>query len=321
MKHARITMLATILLLLIAACSSPAPQVRPDKAVINGVSSLDREAGRANFSVSAFKGDTLLTEGALSDVSATVTEATTKGNVARATTFTPTAATCQNGTITSAGDISAILTLDGSTSMTWNDRSKLRNTAAKEFVSRMAGNDQAAVAWFSSTDLQMVQTITSDATLLNTGIDNATKNSGSTNLWGASIDSINYLTSLSNASNKVAVVFTDGADTRNQSTPAEIIAQAKAQNVRMFMIGLGSVGSINVDDMTNIASSTNGFYRNANNAQGLTELFNLAFNAAKAAGCVSVTFAPVPPAGTTITGTLSFKVNGAPFTGDYEVIF
>lgn len=321
MKHFRITLLATIMLLLVAACSSPKPQIRPDKAVVNGVRSLDRAAGKAEFSVSAFKDDTLLTEGTIGNVSATVDKVTTRDATARAIVVTPTANTCQNGTITSAGDISAILTLDGSGSMRRNDANKLRNKAAKELVSRMRGNDRAAVGWFSSDELQMVQTITSDAALLNTAIDNATKNHGRTNLWGASIDSINYLKSLSNAGNKVAVVFTDGGDTARRSTPAEIIKQAKAQNIRMFMIGLGNESSINVRDMANIASATNGFYGNAANAQGLTELFNRTFNAAKAAGCVSVTFAPVPSQGTKITGTLSFEVNGIAFTGNYEVIF
>lgn len=332
MQYIRVSIFMGLILLLLAACVTPekksVPDSVPDKATVNGLIKVDNTKGRADFSVSAFKGEQLLEEGTISDVSATVESVSSRATAASlqttAATYNATAAVCQNGNITSAGDMSALILMDASGSMRWNDRDKLRNKAAKEFVSRMTGNDRAVVAWFSSSEgYTLEQELTADKTLLEAGIDRATLYRGTTNLWGSSYDGVNYIHSkVQGDKNKFVLVLTDGEDTKGFKKPADIITLAQNTKVRMFMIGLeASVGSVDTDNMMKIAGDTNGFYRSVRDAQGLSELFNSAFNAAKSAGCVSVTFSPVPPKGTTLKGKLSFKVNDTSFEVDYEVVF
>lgn len=329
MQYIRISVFISLIILLLAACVSPEnKEVVPDKATVNGVIKVDNDNGRADLSVSAFKDEQLLEEGTISDVSATVESVSSQATAASlqttAATYNATAAVCQNGNITSAGDMSALILMDASGSMRWNDSRKLRNTAAKEFVSRMTGNDRAAVAWFSTSDsYTLVQGLTADKTLLEAGVDSATLSTGTTNLWGSSFDGVNYIHSqVPTDKNKFVLVLTDGEDTKDLKKPADIITLAQNTKVRMFMIGLeASAGSVDANNMIKIAGDTNGFYRSVRDAQGLSELFNSAFNAAKSAGCVSVTFSPLPPKGTTLRGKLSFKVNDTSFVGDYEVVF
>jgi len=295
----------------LAACGgATAPQ--PASATLNGVSKLDREAGKAELSVSALNetGD-LLEQGSLSAVSATVNEADI--NVS--------AGVCGTGQIESRGDLRAVLSLDGSGSMSVNDPEKNRASASKQFVARMSSSDLAAVSSFSGgSEIPMWQTLTADKALLDEAIDKATSARGGTNLWGAAVASINYLAEES-GTNKVAVILTDGRDTSSRSNPEEVIALANEKGISVFMIGLGDERRINVTAMTDVASATNGFYRNVADSSGLDSLFDTALNASKAAGCIDITFDPVPVSGQTVTGELEFSINGKAFASEYSVNF
>lgn len=298
--------LFTALTMMVVLTACPKQAVVPDKAVVNGVLKVDKAKGSVDLSISAFTGENLLESGSIGQVSATVTNPKYQAK----------GSTCSNNNISSRGSLTAVLTLDGSGSMSGSDPNRKRNEAAKALVQRMSSQDKAAVSWFSS-GFTPVQGLTSDKSLLNSAIDKATKASGGTRLWLAGVKSIEQIQSVS-GNNKVIVLFTDGRDSSNR---APLITAAKAANVRVFMIGLGNSSAINVAAMQDVANQTGGFYKNVDDAQNLIDLFDSAFNAAKAAGCVNVLFNPVPTTGTTLTGEVSFSVNNAPFKGSYEVTF
>lgn len=294
----------------------PPVQSAPNKAIINGLNKVDRASGVVELSVSALKNDALVDKGVISDVSATVDSITSASSK-----LSVTPESC--GDISRKNSITAIMTLDGSGSMRWNDNKKLRNTAAKKFVSRMSESDRSAIAWFSRV-FKMEQVITSDKALMNKGINRATKNVGVTDLWGASIKSIQYLASLGDADNKIAIVLADGEDTEKTSTPQKVIDEANKSKIRMFMIFLGSgLGEKDKDkfNMINVASNTGGLYARVETASNLNNLFDKSFNAAKSEGCLRLTFSPVPAKNTKISGTISFKVNQVSFSEKYEVSF
>ena len=306
MKH--IWMLGLIFVVACGGTSLP----QPAEATLNGITKLDRDNGVAELSVSALDdAGELLEGGELDNVSAEVNE---EG-------FSVIGGVCGTGEIESKGPLTTILTLDGSGSMDDNDPTEQRTVAAQNFVMRMSQADEAAVASFSDRiQISLHQSLTSDKSLLEAAVNNATRSFGGTNLWGAALESIEYLAS-EPGTNKVAIVLTDGDDTESRASPADVVSRANATNIRVFMIGLGNENTINVADMTDVASNTNGFYHNVSDDTGLDSLFNAALNASKASGCIDLTFQPVPTSGQSLTGELSFDINNKAFSSAYQVTF
>lgn len=317
--------IGVVLAVLLAACPQTPAAGTPAKATFNGVSNINTVAGTADLSVSALdSGDNVLTSGTITDPSVTITSVTANG-VTSQQSFSATAKVC--GQITAKlGDIRAVLTLDATGSMGSSDPMKLRADAAKQFVSRMDSSDQAAVASFDTSTpassgflaIKLWQSFTGDKAALNTAVDSATKALGATNLWDALKDSVD-LTSTASAGNKLVVGLTDGFDNSSSKTPADVISAAQASKVTVFTVGLGS--SVNSTDLIKIASQTGGAFAQVTDAAGLTGLFDSIFNASVASGCIQVQFSPAPPSGTTITGTLTFKVNGVILTVTFTITF
>lgn len=308
---------------LLSACTTSTSGAA--KATFNGVTALDAASGTANLSVSALDSQgNVVSTGTLSDVSATVTSVADSGGPI-ATSYSASAMIC--GQITgSSGDITGILTLDATGSMSSSDPAMLRADAAKGFVARMASTDRAAVASFDSSTtptsgylaIYLHQTLTSDKTLLDTAIDAATYNGGTTNLWDAGVDSANYLAAVT-GSNKMALLLTDGADNASSSTPANVVSAAQSAGVKVYTVGLGSY--VDAQDLIDIASQTGGTYTQVQDATDLSALFDSIFNATQAAGCIQVQFSPVPASGHIIKGRLTFKLDGQLLTADYVVYF
>jgi Ca-activated chloride channel homolog len=299
----------------------------PSKATVNGYTFSNKAAGQVNLSVSALdSNDRVLSSGTISDPNAASLTEAPAGTTA-------TAKVCGQITGSTSGNLRVAVSLDSTGSMDGNDppttendlTTTKRNQAAKTFVSRMAATDQAAVASFdTSTEatspysaIKVTQVFTSNKTLLNTGVDAATDARGGTPLWMAAFDSVDLASAATG--NKVALVLTDGGDTEGGKTPEEVINNAKAKGVRVFMIGLGS--SLDDSEMQQVAAGTNGLYSSAEDAAQLTGLFNGVFNATQGAGCIETTFAPVPKLGQKVAGTLSFKVNGVPLSAPFNVQF
>ncbi len=309
--------------LVLSACSTSGSSAKT--ATFNGVTALDAVAGTADLSVSVVDGQgAVITTGTLSAPSATVTSVEdASGPIS--TSYSATALVC--GQITgSTGDITGVLTLDSTGSMYSSDPNDLRADAAKGFVARMASTDQAAIASFDTSTtptagymaIDLHQTLTSDKTLLNTAIDDATYASGNTNLWDAGVDTATYLAGVT-GSNKIAVVLTDGQDNSSSSTPANVISTAQTAGVKFFMVGLGSY--VDEQSLIDIATQTSGTYAQVQDASDLAGLFDGIFNATKAAGCIHVQFSPVPASGHILKGRLTFELDGEPVTADYIVVF
>jgi len=226
----------------------------------------------------------------------------------------------------SSGDITGILTLDATGSMYSSDPTQLRADAAKGFVARMASTDRVAVASFDTSStptagylaIDLHQGLTSNKALLNTAIDAATFDGGTTNLWDAGVDSANYLAAVT-GSNKMAVLLTDGADNSSSKAPSDVITAANAAGVKVYTVGLGSY--VDAQDLIDIASQTSGTYTQVQDATDLSGLFDGIFNATQAAGCIRVQFSPVPASGHIIKGRLTFEADGQLLTADYIVVF
>jgi Ca-activated chloride channel homolog len=313
---------------LVVACSpTTAPVGVPTSATVNGYTFADKTAGKVNFNVSALdSSNKVLTSGTLS-------EPTASGVAVAATGTTVTPSIC--GQIQGqSGVLKAAIVLDSTGSMAVNDPASTagdltttkRNQAGKTFISRMGAADSAAVASFDATTpptapylaINLTQNFTSDKALLNSGVNLATRQAGTTNLWDAVFDSADLL-GAQTGGNKVALVMTDGVDNASTKVAADAISNAKAKGVHVYMVGLGS--SLNATAMQQVAAETGGLYATASQAAQLTGLFNGMFNATQAAGCIQLAFDPVPTTGQKVTGTVGFKVNGVALSAPFDVQF
>lgn len=323
---------AIALSLLLAACSSGPPP--PAEATVNGVTSIDRVNGSAQFSVSGLNANgEVVTSGTIGDVSGTVDQAG----------FEVDPGVCgeegQEGQITSLGPVIAALSFDATPSLTDNcagsacppvpndpfdeNGNTVRREGGLDFVANMKSEAQVAISYFNGADgLVTVQGFTSDKDMLEQAVIEATSPDaigGGTPLWAASENTIELLSSIQ-GENRIAVIFTDGQDTTFDN-PSAVETAAQSADVRVFYIGLGEAQ--NVDAMIDIAKATepNGLYVSAKDKSELLEAFDGVVNSSQAAGCIGTGFSPIPAPGQTMTGTLSFTIDGAPFTGDYEVTF
>ena len=318
---------ALITLLAVAGCGSN--RFAPAKVTLNGYT-IDRDSGTVSFNLSAFNyADELITGGIVENPSVTITEARdASGN--RISGVSATARVC--GNITSHDAILAVVTLDSTGSMEYNDPSGLRSDAAKAFIDRLGAGDLAAVASFDTSTtptpgfsaIHIWQDFTSDKESLKEAVDDATFNGGGTNLWDAVVDDVDLLMTRQSSAEKVALVLTDGADTSSSHSSAYAADYARTNGVKVYMIGLGDPDSLDFSEMQNVATETGGLFAAASDPEQLSEMFDGMFNATKASFCISVQFSVngAPPApGTTISGTLSFVVNKRSFDVDYTVTF
>lgn len=322
---------SVLLVLLLAACNGGGTSVTPTSAEFGGATEVRRDAANdraeADLSVSAFDANSnVLTSGTIENPSVDRSSLTISGLAAQQYMLSnATAAVC--GNITPApqgGPITAALTLDGSGSMSGTDPNELRNDAAKAFIARLSGQDRAAVGWFTSgsgtdpyTSLRVEQDFTSDQQVLNEAVDRATVAQSGTPLWDATVDTVALLNTTS-ATNKVAIILTDGADTESSNSVEDVIAAANADNVRIYTVGLTSATDQN---LSRIAAGTGGTFQTVVEPDDLVGGFSGIFGATQASGCITTVFEPLPPEGTNIEGTLSFLVNGTPLNVSFRVRF
>lgn len=326
-NHLKLGAGAVLLTLGLVSCPGGQPAtITPTKGSVNGFAiNTDKSA---NLNVSALdNSNAVLRSGKLSDTS--VTGATLLSwKVAQQAVTPVTAAASVCGDITSqSGALTSGILLDASGSMASTDPTKQRAIAAKAFVDRLQSSDVAAVTSFSSgkpitppyTKLTVHQGFTDDKAALKTAVDVAAVASGVTPLWKSTTELVDFVKK-QGGSNKVGFILTDGNADDSSLLQATIDA-AKAANIRLFMLGLGTPGSLDVADMQKAATDTGGLYAVTSNAADLNLVFNGAFNASQGAGCVKLVFTPAPVAGNKITGTLNFSANGialsTPFTVQY----
>ncbi|AWR87983.1 vWA domain-containing protein [Meiothermus taiwanensis] len=312
-----------LLLFVFVGCGEALP--KPAKVSFNGYT-VDAQEGSASFRFSALSAEgNVISSGSVSNPSVSnLTLVQGSGNLQGSATI------CGQFT-TTPGPISCVITLDSTGSMSGNDPNRQRAQAAKAFVNRLRSGDVAAVASFDTSTsptpgfsaLRIRQDFTSDKTALLSAVDQATFEGGGTNLWDATYDSARHVSS--QQGNRIVLVLTDGEDNSSSKTPAAVIQQATQSQTRVYMVGLSSdPNSLSFRDMQRIAANTGGLFAFAGNANQLETMFNSIFNDIQGSFCIKVVFqvnGSPPPAGTAISGTLRFAVNGASFQQDFTVYF
>lgn len=148
------------------------------------------------------------------------------------------------------------LVLDSSGSMSWNDPSGMRRTAAKSFVDALLPADRAGVVDFDSYG-PTLQGLTTDKTAVKAAIDRIDDWGGTNIAAGVRLGNDLLINNGDPARARMAILLTDGV---GYYDPA-LTEQAKAQGITIYTIGLG----YDVDDalLRGIAEQTGGVYHAA----------------------------------------------------------
>ena len=170
--------------------------------------------------------------------------------------------------------IDFVFVLDESGSMTSNDPSGLRKTAAKQVVDRLAeisDLDRVGVVSFNSTARTRIPltslVVSSNVDAVKAAID-AVIASGGTNIGAGASLGIDELTRDAPAGRpRVMILMTDGIGSYNDA----IAARAAAEGIVIYTVGLGS--GIDEALLRRIATGTGGRYFSAPNAEDLVAAF------------------------------------------------
>lgn len=158
------------------------------------------------------------------------------------------------------------IALDASGSMSTNDRSGHRKTAAKLLVDSLREGDQVAVISFTSTATVRLQ-LSTNREAAKTAIDQ-TGASGGTNIGvavRAALDQLDRSTEHDHV--RIIVLLTDGQGSYDHS----LTARAQNSNTKIITVGLGS--SVDHLLLASIAQSTNGTYYRVQDAEDLVDIF------------------------------------------------
>ena len=173
--------------------------------------------------------------------------------------------------ITMGERVSLVLDFDSSRSLRSNDPDRLRVDAGKNLINLLGSADQAAVLEFSGSSTRLLQDFTSDKAALEEAIDSVGQ-SGGTPFYDSILRALQIIEAES-APNPAVVVFTDGEDTTSRNSFADTLAQARAQSVPVFTIGLGS--SVDFTELQTLAAQTGGTFAEVNNPDALNKVFSI----------------------------------------------
>lgn len=180
-----------------------------------------------------------------------------------------------SSTTTSAADV--VFAIDSSGSMSWNDPTNLRLTAANNFIDKMnASSDQAgAVDWDYS--VQGTQPLTNNFAQVKTFISGIDA-SGGTNLDAGLNEAVGLLDTGGKAGSSHVIIFlTDGGGSYTPSGSAGSYADiAASKGYVIYSIGLGS--SVDTTPLTDMATATGGQYYLAADASALDPIFSDIFH-------------------------------------------
>lgn len=164
-----------------------------------------------------------------------------------------------------------VFVIDNSESMDDNDSNNIRFNLSERFIDNIqATNGQIGIVTFNK-KADTVSALTTNFDGLKQGISTI-KNSGSTNGRAGIHKAIQELKSAGQSKKKTIVFLTDGADTDSYDlTYDQLVEEAKANNITIYSIGLGSVRPKN---MENIALQTNGKYYYAEEIASLDDIYH-----------------------------------------------
>ncbi len=143
--------------------------------------------------------------------------------------------------------------------------------AGKSFIAEMLATpkiwDEAGIFSFART-FTVNQDFTNNKTLLNNSLPSQLRNY--TAFYDACIEVLNRLAA--RKFQKVMIALTDGEDNSSQNAnAASVIASAKAKNIKIYTIGIGS--SVSDATLRNIANSTGGEFFKANTGKELNDIY------------------------------------------------
>lgn len=187
-----------------------------------------------------------------------------------------------------------VLALDISSSMLATDLRPTRLESAKEVATKFVGqrtDDNIGLVVFSGESLSLMP-LTSDKTALVNAIKNVESgdlNDG-TAIGDGIASAINRLVS-GNAKSKSIILLTDGTNNAGDVAPATAAQIAKEKGIKIYTIGAGTNGSIQITDpygfstttmetkideaaLKNIAGITGGKFFRATDSRMLREVFN-----------------------------------------------
>ncbi len=151
-------------------------------------------------------------------------------------------------------------------------------SAAQNFVNMQPDDAQIGIYEFHRDDLdpQLVQSLTTDKTLLNNDIGgiwiNYVQNfPAGSRCWDALMAAIKGLSSTNADEQHVVVFCSDGYDTSSTNTVDDVISAATAAKVQIYCVGFGDI--IDTNTLQNITSSTEGRFYEATNLIALSADF------------------------------------------------
>jgi Ca-activated chloride channel family protein len=159
--------------------------------------------------------------------------------------------------------VAVSLLLDTSGSMNFEVGGITKITAAKDglrqFIGRFTDDDWVGLTTFS-TDMHVmfpVAPLSSNRQPMLQAIDGITAE-GSTRLYNSIADQVQALSGLTTDGIKALVVLTDGVDTANQLTLAQLLEEIGPLHVRVFSIAYGDPAYIDTDGLKQMAQVTGG---------------------------------------------------------------
>ena len=168
---------------------------------------------------------------------------------------------------TTGTPVSLAMTVDYNGSMSAANIADAK-TGLANFISLGGTSDRFAIVKFS-TDVAVVQDFTNNKTLLLNQVNSMPDySSGSTSLYDSIYDSVTLVNSESHR--KAVIAFTDGISNDDVHSLTETIDYAKANNVPVYTIGLGSVSTTILQQ---IASETGGVYYYAPTSSELANIY------------------------------------------------
>lgn len=187
-----------------------------------------------------------------------------------------------------------VIALDISSSMLATDLQPNRIDAAKEVASKFVSqrtNDNIGLVVFSGESLSLMPLTTDRAALINaiSSTKTGALNDG-TAIGDGIASSINRLVS-GQAKSKSIILLTDGTNNAGDVAPSTAAQIAKQKGIRIYAIGVGTNGSIQITDpygfstttmetkidesaLTNIANVTGGKYFRATDSRMLRHVFD-----------------------------------------------
>lgn len=153
------------------------------------------------------------------------------------------------------------------------------NAGGRAFVGSLINNpalsvvDTGVVYQFAAVnDFQRLTPFTTSTPVLQGAVPNVA-NGANTCISDAIIRISSDLQSQNIPGRRVVVLLTDGIDGGCNTTQAQAIAAANAAGVRVYTIGYGAAGSVDVASLTALAAGTGGFFSQTNSSQELVQIF------------------------------------------------